>query len=59
MYGVALLDEKGDMNGSAYIMEFPARKELDEWLKTEPYVTGKVWEHIEIIPCQVGPSFTK
>ncbi|HSX09515.1 MAG TPA: YciI family protein [Candidatus Saccharimonadales bacterium] len=59
LYGVALLDEKGEMNGSVYVMEFPTREELDEWLKTEPYVTGKVWEHIEIIPCQVGPSFTK
>jgi len=59
LYGVALLDDDGQMNGSVYIMDFPSRKELDDWLKTEPYVTEKVWENIEIIPCKVGPSFTK
>jgi|SRR5579872_1492330 uncharacterized protein YciI len=42
LYGVALLDTKGEMNGSVYIMEFSTREELDKWLKEEPYVTGKV-----------------
>ena len=59
LYGVALLDEKGDMRGSVYIMDFPSREELDAYLRNEPYVTGKVWEKIEVIPCKVGPSFTK
>ena len=59
LYGVALLNEEGQMNGSVYIVDFPSREELDVWLKTEPYVTGKVWEKIEVIPCRVGPSFTK
>lgn len=59
LYGVALLDEKGDMRGSVYIMDFPSREELDKWLETEPYVVNKVWEKIEVIPCKVGPSFTK
>jgi uncharacterized protein YciI len=57
LYGVALLDDKGTMNGSVYIVDFPTRKELDKWIKIEPYVVGKVWEKIEIIPCKVGPSF--
>jgi uncharacterized protein len=57
LYGVALLDAKGKMTGSVYIMDFPTRKELDEWLKKEPYVTGKVWEKIKVKPCKVGPSF--
>jgi uncharacterized protein YciI len=59
LYGVAMLNENGQMNGSVYIMDFRSREELDEWLKNEPYVIGKVWEKIEVIPCQVGPSFTK
>ena len=59
LYGVAMLDEKERMIGSVYIMDFPSREALDEYLKTEPYVTGKVWEKIEVIPCRVGPSFTK
>ena len=57
LYGVALLDEKGQMNGSVLVVDFPSRTELDEWLIKEPYVTGNVWEKIEIIPCKVGPSF--
>ena len=59
LYGVALLDNKGDMEGSVYIMDFPSREELNAYLKTEPYVIRKVWEKVEIIPCKVGPSFTK
>ena len=59
LYGVALLDDKDQMNGSVYIVDFPSREELDAWLRNEPYVTGKVWEKIDVIPCRVGPSFTK
>ena len=47
LYGVALLDEKEQMCGSVYIVDFPSKKELDEWLKIEPYVTEKVWDKIE------------
>ena len=59
LYGVTLLDENQQMIGSVYIMDFPSREELDEWLKVESYVVGKVWEKIEITPCKVGPSFVK
>ncbi|NQZ84890.1 MAG: hypothetical protein HRU03_04155 [Nanoarchaeales archaeon] len=47
-YGAALLDDDNKMKGSVFIMDFPSRKELDEWLKIEPYVTGNVWKEIEI-----------
>ncbi len=57
LYGVALLSETAKMNGSVYIVDFPSRKELDEWLKIEPYMIGGVWKNIEIVPCSVGPSF--
>lgn len=57
LYGVALFNEKENMNGSIYIVDFPTREKVDEWIKIEPYVVGKVWEKIEIIPCKVGPSF--
>lgn len=57
LYGVALFDDEGNMNGSVYVVDFPTREEVDEWIKIEPYVVGKVWEKIEIIPCKVGPSF--
>lgn len=57
--GAAILNEKNEMVGSAIVTEFPSREELDAWLKEEPYVTGKVWERIEVKPCQIGPSFLK
>lgn len=59
LYGIAMLDDNGQMCGSVGIFEFPSRKELDEYLAKEPYVTAKVWEKIEIIPCKVGPSHLK
>jgi len=59
LFGVAILDENEKMAGSIMVMQYPTRKELDEWLKIEPYVINNVWEKIEIIPCQVGPSFAK
>lgn len=57
LYGVAMLNEQGEMRGSMLVADFQSRSELDEWLKREPYVLGKVWQKIEIIPCKIGPSF--
>lgn len=57
--GVALLDESEKMIGSVMILDYPSRKELDDWLKVEPYVVNKVWETIEITPCKIGPTFLK
>lgn len=59
LFGVALVNEHGNMIGSVIICDFPDREELDAWLAKEPYVTGKVWERIEVLPCRVGPSFQK
>lgn len=52
-YGAALLDDGGKMIGSMLLMDFPSEAELQEWLAGEPYVTGKVWESIEIQRCNV------
>lgn len=43
-----LLDDEGKMIGSLLVMEFPSRKELDEYLANEPYVVEHVWEKIEV-----------
>lgn len=43
-----LLDDEGKMIGSLLVMEFPSRKELDEYLANEPYVVEHVWECIEV-----------
>jgi uncharacterized protein YciI len=54
MVGGALLDENGEMIGSATIVDFASRAELDAWLATDPYVTGKVWQRIEVHPMRVA-----
>jgi uncharacterized protein YciI len=58
LFGAAILDETGKMIGSMLVSEFKDRAALEEWLKIEPYVTGGVWEKIEIQPCRVAPSFS-
>lgn len=57
LYAVAMLDEHGKMKGSMLVVAYDSREAVDDWLKVEPYVTGKVWERIEVIPCKIGPSF--
>lgn len=57
LIGAAMMNDEGKMNGSVMIMDFPDRAALDEWLKREPYVSGKVWESVEIIPCKVPDTF--
>ena len=52
--GGAILDEHGAMIGSMTVMEFPSRAELDAWLESDPYVTGKVWQKIEVLPFRVA-----
>ncbi|UBM57906.1 YciI family protein [Marinilongibacter aquaticus] len=44
----AYLNEKGDMIGSAMMMQFEDRAALDLYLENEPYVGQKVWENIEV-----------
>ncbi|MBP5335284.1 MAG: hypothetical protein J6Y61_05785 [Bacteroidales bacterium] len=43
-----LLDEEGKMKGSALILDFPSREELDAYLAEEPYVQEHVWDRIEV-----------
>jgi uncharacterized protein len=47
-YGAALLNDDGTMKGSLYVVDFPSEKELQKWLDSEPYVSGKVWESITV-----------
>lgn len=58
LYGGALLDENDTMIGSVLVLSFESRDELDAWLTIEPYMTGNVWQRVEIQPFRVGPSFT-
>ena len=48
--GGAMLDEAGNMVGSMCLFEFPDRAAFDAYLETEPYVTGRVWQDITVLP---------
>src|ERR1700722_16497022 len=52
--GGAILDDAGKMIGSVSILDFPDRAELDHWLAPDPYVTGKVWQKIEVMPFRLA-----
>ena len=57
LIGGALLGDDGGMIGSAAVAEFDSREALDEWLRTDPYVTGDVWRDIEVLPYRVAPHY--
>lgn len=52
-YGCVMLDNKEKMIGSMAVLDFPSEKELQDYLKGEPYVLGKVWKTIEVYKCDV------
>ena len=57
LHAMAMLDDDGKMTASVMLFELESREELDALLKNEPYVTGKVWQEIEIKPCKLAPGF--
>jgi hypothetical protein len=59
VYGVAILNDREQMIGSALVVDFPTRADVDAWLKSEPYVVGDVWRKIEVLPARVPPMFVK
>lgn len=56
--GGAVLDENGKMIGSTIVFNC-SKEEVEEYLKSEPYVLGKVWEKTEINEYKLGPAFQK
>ena len=50
LVGGAILDDGGDMVGSVLLVDFETQEGLDEWLKTDPYVTAGVWVVVEVQP---------
>ncbi|MGI9452690.1 MAG: YciI family protein [Geminicoccaceae bacterium] len=55
--GGALIDDNGQMIGTAAVAQFATREELDHWLSTDPYVTGDVWREVEVHPYRVAPHY--
>ncbi len=52
--GGAKLDSSGKMIGSMLLVEMDNLETLNNWLREDPYVTGKVWDKIEVIPFRVA-----
>jgi uncharacterized protein YciI len=52
--GGAILDDNGEMIGSTLYVDFPTRAALDQWLASDPYVTGGVWVDIEVRPIRLA-----
>jgi len=58
LFGAALLDDEENMVGSVLVVDYPSKKTLiNEWLDNEAYVTGNVWQKIDIKPCRVPDFF--
>ncbi|MBV8389154.1 MAG: hypothetical protein JO080_05080 [Mucilaginibacter sp.] len=52
--GGAMLNDEGKMIGSVMVLQFESDEELDAWKKSEPYITEKVWETVDIKPFKVA-----
>lgn len=48
--GGALLSPENQMIGSLMVVDFEEEDQLRAWLDTDPYVTGRVWEKIDVKP---------
>lgn len=46
--GGAMLSEEGRMVGSTMILQFETPEELNAWKDSEVYITGKVWEKVNV-----------
>ena len=53
--GGAVLDNAGRMVGSSIHMDFPDRATLEARLAQDPYVSGKVWESIDVREIRLVP----
>jgi len=53
--GGAILDAQEKMIGSTLHLEFPDRESLEAHLEKDPYISGKVWETIEIREARLVP----
>ena len=52
--GGAILDPGGRMVGSVVMMEFPSLEDAEAWVRADPYVTGGVWQDLEIHPFRIA-----
>lgn len=58
LIGGALLDDDGNMIGTAAVADFDTREELDAWLASDPYAVGGVWQDVTVVPYRVAEHYT-
>jgi uncharacterized protein len=46
--GAGIYDDEGVIRGSLVVVDYESRKDVDDYLATEPFVTEGVWERIEV-----------
>lgn len=52
--GGAVLNPEGVMIGSMMVVQFDSPEQLEIWMQTEPYITGNVWQKIDVKPFRVA-----
>lgn len=52
--GGALLNDDGKMIGSVMVLQFESEDGLEAWKQSEPYITQKVWETVDVKPFKVA-----
>jgi uncharacterized protein YciI len=52
--GGAMLDDDGNMRGSIMIVQFETKDDFQKWYDDEPYITGGVWQTVEVKPFRVA-----
>ncbi|MES2266300.1 MAG: YciI family protein [Bacteroidota bacterium] len=52
--GGAVLNDDGKMIGSVMVLQFESEDGLEAWKQSEPYITQKVWETVDVKPFKVA-----
>ncbi|TFF30339.1 YciI family protein [Mucilaginibacter psychrotolerans] len=52
--GGAILNDDGKMIGSVMVLQFENEEQLEAWKMSEPYITQKIWESVDVKPFKVA-----
>ena len=52
--GGALLNNDNKMIGSVIILSLPDEQSLWHWIEQDVYMTGKVWDEVQVTPFRVA-----
>jgi uncharacterized protein YciI len=54
LFGGAILNKDSTMIGSSILYEAENEAQVREWIAQDPYVTGRVWEQISLVPFRLA-----